>query len=243
MQLTPRTLVMACAAILGGGAVFGAFTTLMPSVGLPSSPTAASEPPTGSASADALGDEEITFPAAPAPASSAWPTPGASSPSPAITTSSSQPGSPTAGASPAAASPAATTRRSAVASPSPSTSTTPPKVRVEPRTATTATPPATTTPRPGAERPATRRPAPAPLRTTVRGGWSAPGLRVGSNAITLPRLTSGATVRVTVGCSPSSACEVTGDQLVIDPAATAVTVTWWAPARAGYRAWQVSRAL
>jgi hypothetical protein len=59
----------------------------------------------------------------------------------------------------------------------------------------------------------------------------------------VPRLTSRATVRVTVGCSPSSACQISADQLVIDPSASAVTVTWWAPAARGYRAWQVSRAL
>lgn len=77
----------------------------------------------------------------------------------------------------------------------------------------------------------------------MTGGWQAPSLHVGANTIALPRLTSKATVRVTVGCSPSSACHLDGDQLVIDPAATAVTVTWWAPATAGYRSWQVSRVL
>lgn len=77
----------------------------------------------------------------------------------------------------------------------------------------------------------------------MTGGWQAPSLHVGANTIALPRLTSRATVRVTVGCSPSSACHVSGDQLVIDSAATAVTVTWWAPAAAGYRSWQVSRVL
>jgi hypothetical protein len=50
-------------------------------------------------------------------------------------------------------------------------------------------------------------------------------------------------VRVTVGCSPSSACQVSADQLVIDATAASVTVTWWAPARSGYPSWEVSRGL
>ena len=35
MQLTPRNLVMACGAMLAGGAVFGVITTLAPAVSLP----------------------------------------------------------------------------------------------------------------------------------------------------------------------------------------------------------------
>lgn len=258
MQLTPRNLVIACAAILAGGAVFGAITTLIPAVSLPTvttaetqSPTPTAAPPT--ATSDALGDAEITFPASPAPTSSTWPTPiptsriptspGPASPGPASPVVSPTPTAVTSSAQ--AASPAPTDRPSGVPSPSAASP------RVTARAGTAATPRATRAPRrvvtPSPTRqsaPATApTPAPAPRRTAVAGGWRAPGLHVGSNAITLPRLTSGATVRVTVGCSPSSACQVTGDQLVIDPAATAVTVTWWAPERAGFRAWQVSRAL
>jgi hypothetical protein len=251
MQLTPRNLVMACAAILAGGAVFGAITTLMPAVSLPAATTAGTQSPTPTALAtaatttDGLGDEEITFPASPAPTSSTWPTPIPTSPVPASPIPSTPgPASPVVSPTPTAvtssaqaASPAPTARPSGVPSPSAASP------RVTARAGTAATPRATLAPRRVVTPSPTRQSAPAPRRTTVAGGWRAPGLHVGSNAITLPRLTSGATVRVTVGCSPSSACQVTGDQLVIDPAATAVTVTWWAPARAGFRAWQVSRAL
>lgn len=77
----------------------------------------------------------------------------------------------------------------------------------------------------------------------VRGGWSAPALRVGANDLTVPVLSSGARVQITVACSPSRTCTVSGSDLLVDPAASMVTVTWSAPARAGYRAWRVSRAL
>jgi hypothetical protein len=78
---------------------------------------------------------------------------------------------------------------------------------------------------------------------SARGGWSAPVLQVGVNHVRPPLLTSGAAVQVTVACSPSSACIVSGSDLLIDPTAASVTVTWSAPARTGYRAWSVSRAL
>jgi hypothetical protein len=58
-----------------------------------------------------------------------------------------------------------------------------------------------------------------------------------------PSLTSGASVQVTVACSPSRACLVSGSDLVIDPSAESVTVTWSASARSGYRAWSVSRGM
>ncbi|MBK9740983.1 MAG: hypothetical protein IPO93_16120 [Actinobacteria bacterium] len=79
--------------------------------------------------------------------------------------------------------------------------------------------------------------------TTVVGGWRAPALHPGANVIALPRLSSGARTQVTVACSPSSACQVSGDELVIDASAVSVTVTWWAPARGSYRAWGTSRGL
>ena len=62
MQLTPRNLVMACGAMLAGGAVFGVITTLAPAVSLPTA-TGATPTPTATATADGLGDEEITYPA------------------------------------------------------------------------------------------------------------------------------------------------------------------------------------
>lgn len=239
MQLTPRNLVMACAAMLAGGTVFGVITTLMPAVSLP---TAAAVDPTAiptasTAPAGELGDEEITFPASPAPTTISWPTPVSLSPSPAAA---SAPAFPTPVAPPATPStPASPTTSQSVA---PSTSAAPrPRTTARPGSGHTARP--SRAPRPTATPTATRRPAPAPRRTTVTGGWRVPHLHVGDNTIAVPRLTSRATVRVTVGCSPSSGCHASGDQLVIDPAATAVTVTWWAPATAGYRSWQVSRVL
>ena len=75
------------------------------------------------------------------------------------------------------------------------------------------------------------------------GGWRAPSLHPGANTIAIPRLTSDARAQVTVACSPSSACQVSGDQLLIDAGAASVTVTWWAPARGGERSWGVSREL
>jgi hypothetical protein len=50
-------------------------------------------------------------------------------------------------------------------------------------------------------------------------------------------------VQVTVACSPAAACTVSGSDLDIDPTAQSVTVTWSAAARAGHRAWSVSRGL
>jgi hypothetical protein len=86
-----------------------------------------------------------------------------------------------------------------------------------------------------------RVPRRSPRATTVVVGWRAPVLRVGVNVITLPRLSSGARAQVTVACTPSSACRMSGDQLVIDASAVSVTVSWWAPARSGFRAWGISR--
>lgn len=218
MQLTPRNLVKACGAMLAGGAVFGVITTLMPAVSLPTA-TAVNPTTTPTATADDLGDEEITFPASRVASPVPWPTPIATSPIATATI-------PTPSASP-------------VVPPTP----TAPRPRATARAAAGQSARASRAPRPTATPTTTRRPAPAPRPTTVTGGWQAPSLHVGANTIALPRLTSRATVRVTVGCSPSSACHVSGDQLVIDSAATAVTVTWWAPATAGYRSWQVSRVL
>ena len=236
MQLTPRNLFMACGAMLAGGAVFGVITTLAPAVSLPTA-TGATPNPTVTATAGGLGDEEITYPASPAPDVSAWPTPIATGPAEM---------SPSATPSPAPVSPSATTtaRASAGASGSPAAKT---KRPVRTGSGSTSASASTRAPRPRATPTPTRRaaqtPAAGPRRTTFVGGWQAPSLHVGANTIVVPRLTSRAKVRVTVGCAPSSACHVTGDQLVIEPSATAVTVTWWAPANGGYPSWQVSRGL
>ena len=252
MQLTPRNLVMACGAMVAGGAVFGVVTTLAPAVSLPTA-TAANPTPTATTwttpASGELGDEEITFPAspsaAPAVAPSAWPTPVSSSTGPASTPS---PAATDAVRSPSA-SPSATgtpneqDHARPSATPAASTSQTPRASRSGSGQAARGA----RAPRPTATPTPTRRTAPAPTasprRTIATGGWQAPNLGVGANTIAVPRLTSRAPVRVMVGCSPSSACQISGDQLVIDSSATAVTVTWWAPAARGYRAWQVSRAL
>jgi hypothetical protein len=239
MQLTPRNLVMACGAMLAGGAVFGVITTLMPAVSLPTA-TAVSPTTIPTATADDLGDEEIAFPASPVASPVPWPTPVASNPVPSATL-------PMPGASPATSSPSPSPMLTTSPSPVVPSTSMAPRPRATARSGSGPSVRVSRAPRPTATPTATRRPAPAPVpaprRTTVTGGWQAPSLHVGANTIALPRLTSRATVRVTVGCSPSSACHVDGDQLVIDPAATAVTVTWWAPATAGYRRWQVSRVL
>lgn len=85
-------------------------------------------------------------------------------------------------------------------------------------------------------------PAPEPRRTSATGSWQAPTLRVGTNTITRPQLTSGARVSVTVACSPGAGCSMSGTQLDIAPG-TAVTVTWSAPARQDHAAWRASRVL
>lgn len=234
MQLTPRNLVMACGALLTGGAVFGVVTSLAPAISLPTATAAAATPAAGTGE---VGDEEISFPASADPTVSPWPTPVAANPAPTTPSMTSTP-------TPAVRSstPRATTNPSRPASSTP-------RPRATARTGSTPEARATRAPRPTATPTRARRtsptpaPAPSPRRTGVTGGWQAPTLHVGENTITLPRLTSRATAHVTVGCSPSSACHISDNQLVIDPAATAVTVTWWAPAITGYRAWQVSRVL
>ena len=240
MQLTPRGLVMAACAMLAGGAVFGIIGTLAPS------PTVAGPTPTPSVSAswtDAeLGDQVTTYPSSgassptiatsPASASaSALPAtvPPTSVPTPTTSVSAPLP-TPTPTATASTPRPTDTTRTAAHATPRPT-----PRVSASPR------------PIPTTRRPAPR-PAPRPARQTAkaaaaRGGWSVPALHIGANDVRPPSLTSGASVQVTVACSPSRACMVTGSDLTIDPAAESVTVTWSAPARAGYRAWSVSRGL
>lgn len=243
MQLTPRGLVLTGSAMLAGGLALGVITTLAPSPA--STSTSPSPSPSLSPSwSDAdLGDQVISYPAGPPAPTGAPPVAmSAAAPEPSAATSTpspvpSQPTAPATAGSPAPA-PAGT-------SPSPAPR---PASRPSPRpTAHATTPPAPMATRPPSPRPSSR-PSSRPPRETerpvvVRGGWSAPSLRVGANDLAAPALSSGARVQVTVACSPSRACVVSGSDLLVDPVASSVTVTWSAPARAGYRAWRVSRAL
>lgn len=231
VQLTPRSLVMACGAMLVGGVAFGVITTLAPRSSVADSSPSSS--PAATWSDVELGDRVSTYSTG-SPAAMSSPTPSA------ITLTATPSALPAATASTPAAgtSPVPTAEPSAAGSSAPAP--------VTPRPAPPATPRATTAPRPIPT--ATHRPNPRPTPHTakpavVRGGWSAPTIQVGVNDLRPPSLSSGASVQVTVGCSPSRACIVSGSNLVIDPAASSVTVTWSAPAGAGYRAWSVARAL
>lgn len=233
MQLTPRGLVLTIAAMLAGGLALGIITTLAPAPALTSEPAAPLPSTSPSWSDDGLGDQVISYPTSPAPTgttSIATVTPAPSTPAP----------------FPSQAATTATPRSSNVATPG----TTPSRVarpdsRPTPR-ATTGPAPTAATGRPSPQ--ASPRPSSRPARNSarpavVRGGWAAPVLRVGVNDLAVPVLSSGARVQVTVACSPSRACVVSGGDLLVDPAVSSVTVTWSAPARAGYRAWRVSRAM
>lgn len=106
------------------------------------------------------------------------------------------------------------------------------------------TPP--TTPAPVAK-PAAR-PAPVKPRSVRRpngpaSGWSAPDVHIGSVELTRPTLKSGQRPELTVACSPSAACTVSGSTLVVSDAAQSVTVTWYAPATKSWTAWSTSRSL
>lgn len=240
MQLTPRGLVMAGTAMLVGGAVFGIVTSLAPTATV-TDPTPAPSASTSWSDAE-LGDQVTTYPsssssltatpsAAPATASEVapqTPTPSVSStPSPSPSLTESAPSSSALPSTTTKTTPQATPRTTPRATARPTTSPRPAQARTEPPAAR---------PTPRAPRPTTRAAAP-------RSGWSAPVLLVGVNDVRPPSLTSGARVQVTVACSPSRACTVSGSDLTIDPAAESVTVTWSAPARARYRAWSVSRGL
>ena len=241
MQLTPRGLVMAGTAMLVGGAVFGILTSLAPTA------TVTDPTPTPSAStswSDAeLGDQVTTYPssgsASPTTASSNTPAPASE---PALQTP-----TPTMSSTPSTSASLTEPAPSSSALPSTTTRITP---QATPRSTPRATARPTTSPRPArtatrlpAARPTPRAPRPTTKASGPRGGWSAPVLLAGVNDVRPPSLTSGARVQVTVACSPSRACIVSGSDLTIDPAAESVTVTWSAPARAGYRAWSVSRGL
>lgn len=213
MHLTPRSLGLAAAAAFTGCTLFGILT------GIDLVPAAtAGTPSTAEATSDA--------------------TLAASSPHATATTAPRLPdATPATSTAPTPTPTASSTSASAAPPPAPRTPTVTATVTAteEPAAASTASrATARPTPRP--------RPRAITARTTPTRGWAPPSLRVGANTITVPRLTSGAKVSVTVGCSPSAGCALTGPTLTIAEG-TSVTVTWAAPARAGHTAWSVSRGL
>ena len=225
MHLTPRSLGLAAAAAFTGCTLFGILTSidLVPpaTAGTPSAATATASAPAPLPTAATVPPTPLSTPAA----------------VPAVT-------APTPPSEPPAAATSSPLPRPAARSTSATTTTTAPGTRVpsRPRPSHRAA-----TPTPGrrlvGHTPAPRpRPRPTARSTSVTGAWAAPVLRVGANSITTPRLTSGAKVSVTVGCSPSAGCAMTGSTLTIAPG-TSVTVTWSAPARSTYTPWSVSRAL
>lgn len=228
MHLTPRSFGLAAAAAFTGCTLFG----ILASIDLVPSATAGT-PSTAQATPDATTTGASTQPTAATPPLPA-PTPTISAPTtagiaiPTTAPTSAPVTQPTPSSTPTAT--RAATR--ATASPAPRATT-----RPKPRR--------TVTPAPGrslsASAPAPRpRPRATPVRTATTRGWAAPSLHVGANTITVPRLTSGAAVSVTVGCSPSAGCAMAGSTLTISEG-TSVTVTWSAPARSGHTAWSVSR--
>ena len=228
MHLTPRTLGLAVAATVTGCTVLGIMTSLdLTSIAHPDAqkaPTTA--PATAPASlAAALGDSAVTATQIASPPREASPT-------------ATVPGTTTGSASASAGrvpSPGDTTADGR--SPSPARTSAP---RPTPTPAPSTTPAAR--PAPAASPSASRPPRPAIRRTTVRNNWQAPVLQAGATTLTVPRLTSGAPVAVTVACAPRSGCVIAGPQLQV-ATGTSVTLTWTAPARPGYTAWRTSRVL
>lgn len=214
MHLTPRQLGLAVAATLAGCTVLGVMTSLdLAGAVSADTPTSSSAAPSPVEPAAPIVPTPASSPAAPpTPTPAALPTPSPS-PSPSIVST------PTLAPVP---SPSMTATPTVKASPPAK----PLTARASGRTSAPIPP---------------RRPV-APRRTTALGAWRAPVLRVGSNTITRPRLTSGAPVSVTVACSPSVGCSMSGAHLQVQ-AGTSVTVTWTAPSRSGYTRWTVSRVL
>lgn len=130
--------------------------------------------------------------------------------------------------------------------PMPPTPPAPTPLSSHPSTPSLSATPALGTPEPRTSRVPSRVPSAKPralAATRPVGGWAPPRLRVGPIRLSLPTLTSGAKVSLTIGCVPSTACTVTGDVLTIDAAATSVMFTWTAPGTATHTAWQASRSL
>lgn len=223
---------MAIGVCLAGGLVLGAAMTFAPSLG--------SARPTPSAIhyvEAALGDSQVSFPmptTSPLPAvvlPSATPTSESLMP-----VSTSAPAEPAASTSPSPSSIAPERSVAAVAEPLPE-----PSRSAQPHS--TPTPARSeTAPAPGrplqSSRPAVPAAVPVPLN-----GWAPGKLRVGPNDVSVPKLSTGAKVTITVMCSPSTACQMAGSRLVIDPTAAQVSVTWRSPGNSRSKAWTSSRTL
>lgn len=231
MHLTPRSLGLAAAAAFTGCTLFGVIT----SIDLVPSATAGT-PSTAQATPDATTTEPSPRPTAATAPPLPKPTPTATTPfaSPATAPTSVPVTQPTPSSTPTATPRTTPAAAAGTAAPAPRAT-----ARPKPRRTSTPTPGRSFSAPAPAPRP---RPRATPTRTATTRGWAAPQLRVGANTITVPRLTSGAAVSVTVGCSPSAGCAMTGSTLTISDG-TAVTVTWSAPARSGHTAWSVSRGL
>lgn len=213
MHLTPRTLLMALTACLIGGLVLGGVSSLA-SISMPSAPTPTTFPsPSGYSEAD-LGDAEITMPTTSPEASVSA---AQVAPSPAVSQTvitptdpiAAQPTSSRVAASPSASKDMRSTKKPASRPTADST-----------RASRAATNPSLGVPfdqQAGSARAA---------RPRALDGWKPPVLHVGTNQVGSPRLSTGASVAITVMCSPSSACSLGGGTLEIGSNARAVTVTW-----------------
>lgn len=79
--------------------------------------------------------------------------------------------------------------------------------------------------------------APSPRQVTrVVGSWSPPTMLGEQVDLSVPRVSSGAQVRVIVACAPASGCTFNGETLTVSPL-TKAEVTWTAPATTTHRAW------
>lgn len=237
MQLTGRSLIMALAACVVSGAVFGVVTSLahaqQPST--PQTVSAPSTPPLASTTGPTeLGDEIASYPlpttsatASPSSASEASSTslPTLNAVTPTATPSAvltSAPAPVVAGPTQRpAGQPSAASRRSRPPDPGPATS----------------RPPAGD---PGAPLAAATTSRPTPKVTRPVNGWHPPVLQVGDNDISAPALSSGADVGMVIGCSPSSACILVGETLTITADSLAVNVSWSAPRTRGFPGWQAT---
>jgi hypothetical protein len=223
---------MAIGACLAGGLVLSAAMTFGPSLGSPSS-----TPSTAHFDEAALSDSQVSFPmptTTPNPAV-AMPsaTPTAESLVPVATSASAEAAAST---SPSPSSIAPEQLRAEVADPLPEPSRSA-QLHSTPSPAGSKT--ETTSGRPlQSPRPAVPAAVPVPLN-----GWAPNRLHVGANDVSVPKMSTSAKVTVTIMCSPSAACQMSGSSLMIDPSASQVAVTWRSPGNRRSKAWSTSRTL